>query len=62
MSSEQEIHITVNTNIVAKASPDMEQVKAKAVAGISEKELIERNVLGEFKEEDDEEQEQATKV
>lgn len=54
MSEEKQIHITVNPDIIVRESPDMEQVNSKAVAGVSEKELIERNVLGEYKEDEDE--------
>jgi len=45
--------IEINSDIVAKAGPDCKPIIQKAVAGVSNAELIERYTIGEFQEEDD---------
>ncbi len=37
--------ISVSTEISVKASPSLEQIAYKAVAGLSEQDLIERNTI-----------------
>lgn len=45
--------LVVRSDVTARKSSDMRQVSRKAVAGLSEAELIERNSIGTYKEEDD---------
>lgn len=47
--------VEFTTGITAKKSPDFVDIVHKAVAGISEKDLIERNTIGEVKDQEDEE-------
>ena len=44
--------IVINSSIEAKESPMLRSVKPKAVAGLSEAEIIERNTIGEIEEEE----------
>lgn len=37
--------VSVSTEITAKASPNLEEIAYKAVAGLSEQDLIERNTI-----------------
>jgi hypothetical protein len=55
----QREEITVKSDVVAKASPELEEIKPKAVAGLTEKELIENNVVGALKEEDQEDSDES---
>ena len=45
--------LVVKSDVTVRKSSDMRQVSRKAVAGLSEAELIERNSIGTYKEEDD---------
>ena len=45
--------ITVESAVTIKKSSDVRKVKRKAVAGLSEAELIERNSIGTYKKEDE---------
>ena len=57
-----EFDIEFATGLTAKKSPDFEEIVHKTVAGISEKDLIERNTIGEVRDsEDDEDGESETK-
>ena len=53
--------ITIKSSITAKESPMLRTVQHKAVAGMSEAEIIERHTIGEFntakKEEEEKEKE-----
>ena len=51
------INIKINPDIVTKASPNFVQIENKATAGIPTQDIIERNVIAEYDEEreDDEE-------
>lgn len=40
--------IKIKSSVTAKESPELRSVTHKAVAGISEAELIERHTIGEF--------------
>lgn len=62
MLNSKETEIIVKPDITAKASPDMKQLKPRAVAGVSKEELIERNVVGEYKEDDEESEEPTSKT
>jgi len=42
--------IVVKSSVTVKKSPDLRKVQRKAVAGLSEAELIERNTIGEYEE------------
>lgn len=55
--------IIVKSSIVAKKAPGLKNIQQKAVAGLSEAELIERHTIGQLEEEDkkDEEGEEASK-
>lgn len=44
--------LVVKSDVTVKKSSDMRQVARKAVAGLSEAELIERNSIGTYREED----------
>ena len=46
--------IEFTTGLKAKKSPDFVDVTHKAVAGVSEKDLIERNTIGEVRDSEDE--------
>lgn len=48
-------YIDIKSSIKTKASPDCKPIKFKAIAGVSNAELIERYTVGEYKEEDPEE-------
>lgn len=37
--------LQLNASIKAKASPDMDEVSFKSVAGLSEEELLKRNII-----------------
>ena len=58
MSSKE---IIIRSNIVAKKSSDIRQVTRKAVAGLSEAELIERHSIGIYEEEEEEGRETSKK-
>jgi hypothetical protein len=45
--------VEFTTGLTAKKSPDFVEVVHKAVAGVSEKDLIERNTIGEVKDTED---------
>ena len=45
--------IEFTTGLTARKSPDFVDVTHKAVAGVSEKDLIERNTIGEVKDSED---------
>ena len=46
--------VEFTTGLTAKKSPDFVDIVHKAVAGVSEKDLIERNTIGEVKDSEDE--------
>jgi len=48
--------IVVQSAVAVKKSSNLRKVKRKAVAGLSEAELIERNSIGEFKQQKEEEE------
>jgi len=48
--------IELKISVIAKQSPKMENVKPKAIAGLTEKQLIERHTIGEYVAEESEEQ------
>ena len=48
--------IKIKSDLKVKASPDCKPIKHKAVAGLSEAELIERHTIGEYNKEDQEEE------
>jgi hypothetical protein len=50
--------IEFTTGLTAKKSPNFVEVAHKAVAGVSEKDLIERNTIGEVREQTDEEKQE----
>lgn len=50
------ISLEVRPEIVAKASPDFENIDARAVAGVSELDVIERNVIARLEEQEGEDE------
>lgn len=48
------VNIVVNATVTVKKSSDLRKVQRKAVAGLSDAELIERNSVGTYEEEDTE--------
>jgi len=54
--SEEHIEIEMRPEIIAKASPTLQKIDAKAVAGLSEQDIIERNVIAEYGETDKEDE------
>lgn len=50
------IKVTLSPEIVSKASPDSPVITHKAVAGLSSKDIIERNIVTEIDEQDAKEQ------
>lgn len=57
--SDEHIEIEMKPQIIAKPSPTFSKIDAKAVAGLSQDDIIERNVIGEFEEDDDEQPDDA---
>lgn len=55
--SERNFDIEVKTGITAKQAPDFKDVTLKAVAGITEHDLVERHTIGKIKNEEDEDEE-----
>jgi len=51
--------VEFTTGLTAKKSPDFIEVIHKATAGLSEKDLIERNTIGEVKEPEDDKREES---
>ena len=49
--------IEIKSDLQVKASPDCKPIKHKAVAGLSEAELIERHTIGNYDKEEDQEEE-----
>lgn len=47
--------LVAQSDVTAKASPSLKKVEYKATAGLSEQEILDRNVIGEIKEEEEEE-------
>lgn len=58
--NEEHIELSMRPDIIVKASPNLQQFDAKAVAANAESDIIERNVIAEFREpeEGDESEEQ----
>ena len=56
-----EFDIEFTTGLTAKKSPDFVDVTHKAVAGVSEQDLIERNTIGEVRDSEDEETDETDK-
>lgn len=52
--------IIIKSDITIKQSLDIRQVTRKAVAGLSEAELIERNSIGTYKEDDNDDGDEQT--
>lgn len=50
--SEEHIEVSISPTIVSKASPECKHVKPRAVAGVTDKDLIERNVIAELQEDE----------
>ena len=50
------------SKVDAKASPNLKRVEYKATAGLTEQEILDRNVIGEIKEEDKEDKEDEEEV
>jgi hypothetical protein len=57
-TKEETISVEMRPDIIAKASPNLEKIDAKAVAGMALGDIIERNVIAEFEEDEGEEPEQ----
>ena len=49
--------LVTSSNLTAKAAPALKRVDYKATAGLSEQEILDRNVIGEIKEEKEDEEE-----
>lgn len=49
--------LVIPSKVIARKAPDFKEVAPKAVAGLSEEELIERNAIGDTEEKEDEEKE-----
>lgn len=54
MENEKTIKINAEPEIVAKPGPELEEIKSKSVAGVTDEELINKNVVGKFQEEEEE--------
>lgn len=52
MKSEH-IDIAMKPDIIVKASPEFQQIDAKAVAGVAAEDIIERNVIAEYRDTDE---------
>ena len=50
--------LVVKSILTAKQAPGLEKIQQKAVAGISDAELIERHTIGEYNKEDEQEEPQ----
>ena len=48
MENEKHIKIKMKPEIIVKASPTFEPIDAKAVAGVSADDIIERNVIAQY--------------
>jgi len=55
MSDKKNFDLEVSIDIATKASPDLKEIRFKAVAGKTEEDLIERHTIGEYKKEEEEE-------
>lgn len=44
----KEFDIEVRSEIVSRPAPDLEEIKPRAVAGLTEDELIERHLIGTY--------------
>ena len=58
----KDFDIEFTTGLKAKKSPDFKDVTHKATAGVSEKDLIERNTIGKFEEAEDEPEQSEPKL
>lgn len=48
--SNEHIDLEMKPDIVVKASPTLQKIDAKAVAGVTVEDIIERNVIAEYRE------------
>ena len=48
--------IEIESTLQVKASPDCKPIKHKAIAGLSEAELIERHTIGDYDKKEDQEE------
>ena len=51
--NEDRIKIKMRPEIIAKASPNLQNIDAKAVAGVTDEDIIERNVIAEYRDNDE---------
>lgn len=58
MSEDKKFDLELKSELKAKAAPDMEKVTYKAVAGQDKADLIKRNTIGEYEEEEEEQGEE----
>jgi len=51
------IKLKMNPEIISKASPNFHKIESKAVAGVTPEDIIERNVIAEYRTEEADETE-----